>query len=157
MPENDKQANVGLLGPIESGQTAAIPTPPEPGQEILSDYFVLESDVFDQKFLTNIILPKFILSTTNSIKEKSFILLTFHGSHSPSVYANVLHAAKVGIKKFNIHFTNEDEGDTISLWAFEGVRVHAVDFGYVARQRTEMPMISVELAYDSISIDDITF
>ncbi len=156
MSEDDFMPSV-FDGPIETGKTSFLPAEPEPGQPVLEDHFILESDAFTQENLISIVLPKMIVGLTNAAKEKSFLLLTFKASHNPSVYKEILTAAKNGIEKFIIRFTDEETNDIISSWLFTGTRVHAVDFGYITRQRTEPAGVSVELEYDQIIIDNFVF
>lgn len=144
-------------GPIEKGETSYLPAEPEPGQQVTTDFFSLESDVFSNENLNSVVLPKFLMSMTKVVSEQSLLLLTYKASHKPNVFRMVLEASKKGVKKFLIHFKETEEDDIISTWSFEGVRVHAVDFGYVTNQRTEPAVVSVELSYDSISIDGFEF
>jgi hypothetical protein len=177
-------------GPIERGETFVLPEEPLPGEEYTSDLFKLESDVFFNEHLNNIILPKFIMKPTNGVEEKSTLVLTYKANHNPSVFKMILLASKNGVKKFAIHFKDSDsefveeednlvvdddndldedvdemdsveeynESDSkVSVWTFTNVRVHGVDFGYVATRRTEPANVSVELSFDSVSIDGIDF
>lgn len=144
-------------GPIESGKTSQLPHEPEPGQPVLEDHFILESDALSQEHLASIVLPKMLVGPTGTAKERSFLLLTYKAVHDPSVFREILAAAKNGIEKFIIRFTDEENNDIISSWSFSGVRVHALDFGYIAKQRNEPGYISIELAYEQIVIDDFTF
>lgn len=156
MPDHNHVPTV-FDSPIENGETSQFPHEPEPGQLILEDHFTLESDALPQEYLTSITLPKMLIGPMGGVKERSFLLLTYKPVHGPSVFREILAAAKKGIEKFVIQFTDEEDSDIISSWSFGNVRVHAVDFGYVAKQRDEPGSISVELAYETIKIDDFVF
>jgi len=152
--ENDKHH---FPGPIESGEIDFCPPEPEPGQEIFSDFFDLESDAFSNENLNSIVLPKFILTPTKGVAEQSSLLLNYKAVHNPSVFKMVLRASKLGVNDFTIKFLDEETEEVISKWRFSGVRVHAIDFGYVTNKRTEEGSVSVELSYERMTIDDFDF
>lgn len=146
-----------LEGPIEKGETGFLPAEPEPGQEVTTDFFTLESDVLTNENLNSIVLPKFLMAPTKVVAEQSLVLLTYKASHNPSVFSMVLKAAKNGIGKFLIHFKDSEDSDIISTWSLQGARIHATDFGYVTNQRTEPAVVAIEISYDHITIDDFEF
>jgi hypothetical protein len=144
-------------GPIEKGETSHLPSLPLSEQEVAADCFDVESDTIPSDNLVSIVLPKFLLHTNSVVAEQSLILLTYSAEHSPSIFQKILKACKKSPEKFLIHFKNPENDDIISTWSFGGVRVHAVDFGYVARQRAEPATISVEISYNKFCIDDFEF
>lgn len=155
--KEDRPSTSFFEGPIEKGETGYLPAEPEPGQQVTTDFFILESDVLSNENLNSIVLPKFLMSSTKVVSEQSLLLLTYKACHKPNVFRMVLEAAKNGIGKFLIHFKDAEDGDIISTWSFQGVRVHATDFGYVTNQRTEPAVVSIELSYSHIAIDNFEF
>lgn len=148
----EEEHHEGLVGPIESGKTSSMPITPGDGEEAISDHYFVECDHLDVQ-PKNIILPKFIFNPAMGYKEKGLLLLTFDGDHSTGIYAKVLKAANKGFKNFKIMFLNEDEDNVISVWEFEQARLHAVDFGNVAKARSTSPEFAVEIDYSHLSID----
>jgi hypothetical protein len=142
-------------GPIEAGKT----TPPvigqqiEPGQEVCSDNFKVISNCFDTKDIKTVILPKFITNLNSGIKEHGFILISFNAKNNPRVYNDVMDAVDNGIEVFEIHFFKDKKQNNLKfIWKFEDPRVHAVDFGYIAKARSDNAEVSVEIDYKSMEM-----
>lgn len=172
MTENS--AEQGFEDPIVSGKLSSLPTAPKEGEPVWRDYFFVEGlDVY-QDDIKNIILPKFIMNKLNpnvGFAEKGLLLFTLDGNHENGVYSETLKMIKNGVDELKIHFyvpdcdedeekdngegKNEPSFTVVSTWTFTGLTVQAVDFGYIAPIRPELPEVSVEFDYHTFKIDDI--
>lgn len=151
----NEEHHEALQGPIESGQTAALPAAPGPGAEAHRDCFILEGLDVEQSDIKNIILPKYILNEFNSktYSEKGFLTITFKGNHKTGIYREVLRLVNEGLEDLKIHYLDEETGEVISTWSFIEPTVHAMDFGYAAQVRSEPPELMVEFDYTKFDVD----
>jgi len=139
---------------------------------IYSDKFAVISDAFQSKFVKGVELPKIIFKKTReeeqTVQDKS-VLMVYLDMTVDNVKAGCLSQlykmAQKGPIKLQIRWLTEEDADgpapedadePLSVWKFEGARIHGIDFGNIVRKRPDINMISIEIIYDSVTIDKIT-
>ena len=157
MSEDTHSLPEGLQGPIESGKTFELPQIIEEGMH-LEDNFLLQAFEIDQEDIKSIILPKLILNIGQGFSEKAPLIIRFATNHKAQVCKEIIKAGNSTIENFELHFfgeISEDDEDFCvqSVWKFIGARVHAIDFGYAARVRTDPQEFLVEIDYEGLIID----
>lgn len=138
---------------------------------IYSDKFVVISDAFQSKFVKGVELPKMIFKKTRedeqTIQDKS-VLMVYLDMTVENVQGGCLSqlykTAQKGPLKLQIKWLTEEDADSanpeeaeepLSVWKFEGARIHGIDFGNIVRKRADINMVSVEITYDTVNIDKI--
>ena len=132
--------------------------------EMIRDPFNVICDSFSGDDIMAVNLPKFIMKTSKKnavVEEKSNILLTFKAG--PTVYKDLLMCVKKGIPKITVEILSapdkeaeDDSKEKIECtWEFKDLRVHAVDYGDLAKIRPDQRKISIELNYATFLIDGI--
>lgn len=149
--EHDVEENV--FNPIEGGKTFQLPEVPEEGDQVFADHYRLRCDHIDIQ-PKSIVLPKFIFNPGMGYKEKGPLLLGFDSDHVGNIFGKILLAAEKGFRKFYLDFLNDEETEILSTWSFEGARVQAVDFGFVAKARPSPAELAIEIDYKHLVIGD---
>lgn len=152
---DEKDSKEDLFHPIEAGKTFHMPEAVQEGGQIFTDHYSLQCDHLDVQ-PKSIVLPKFIFNPGMGYKEKGLLLLAFDSNHKVSIFEKVLKASEKGFKKFHIQFLDETGEEVVSTWKFEGARIQAVDFGFVAKERPSPAELAVEIDYKHLVIGDMS-
>jgi len=133
-----------------------------PEAPVYHDRFVVHTDAFDAFLVKAVDLPKILFSAhreVQSFREKSALLVVLHAQSEAvgeGLHKKLFSACKKSRIPFAIKWL-DNNGEVISLWQFENVRIQGVDFGSAAYERPELNTITVELAYDNFKIDGVQF
>lgn len=125
-----------------------------PPKEEIKDLFTVVSKDFDNSYVKEVHLPKFLMQGSK-VCEKGNMFIVFEGE--PLIYATLLRMVSKGtMKELKLNLLSE-EGEVLTSLIFPKPKIKAVDFGSLLRAREDERELKIEIDFENMVIDDVSF
>lgn len=135
---------------------------------IYSDNFVLLSDAFAPQFVKGIELPKILFKKIREdeqvFSERSVLMIYLNNTSAAikaGLHKQLFKATKKGPIKLELRWVEETKDgkntEETSIWKFTGARIQGIDFGTAIYKRPDINSVAIEVSYENLEIDGISF